>query len=150
MIKSQWLGALFPHKTSYADTTCLFCIVSSTSILLCQLGDGIIIYSENDVIKVLETKSKDFSNETMSLSRARINDWSIISIPKKKGCTYKLFISTDGVSDDIIESKLKDFFLEITNQIVKAKERQNPIIKRLLKKWPNNFSLDDKTIVVVK
>lgn len=149
-IKSRWLQALLPIKTFNADTTCLFSIVSSTSILMCQLGDGMIAYLDDGLFKVLDIGMKEFSNLTFSLGNAKLKDWHIVVLKKKPASKNFIFMSTDGVADDIIETKVEDFVLNIIEKINNKKIKQNPDLKRILKNWPNKYNMDDRTMVVVK
>ena len=80
----------------------------------------------------------------------KISDWKIKSIKKSSNIKYSILMSTDGISDDIIEEEMGNFYNELLKQKIDYKSKNNPILKKILKKWPNKYNLDDKTIVVVK
>ena len=139
-IQKKYIKKLWPFNLTNADTTCLFVIVSNKSILMCQIGDGLIA-SKGDKIITPEIKEKDFTNETRSFGKSKKKDWNLKMITKEENQSYKLILCTDGIAEDIIIDSLGDFVEEVS----KLKN-----LKTILKEWPNVYSNDDKTIVVVK
>lgn len=148
-IQTCWLKRLFPFSLKNCDTTCLFCLISENSILACQLGDGIILVKENDNINIIKSKEDDFSNETTGIGKAKIKDWTIKIIKKESNCEYRFLLGTDGISEDLLPEMLSEFVNTLTTNVA-GKYRNNSYLKSILNNWPNKYSNDDKTIVVVK
>ena len=148
-IQTCWLNKLFPFSLKTCDTICLFCIISENNILSCQLGDGIIAVKTNESVEIIRIKEDDFSNETVGIGRAKLKDWSIKIIKKDSNSNYKILLGTDGISEDLIEEKLLEFIENISLNTT-GKYYGNKYLTGILRDWPNKFSNDDKTIVVVK
>lgn len=148
-IQACWLSKLFPFSLKNCDTTCLFCIISENNILFCQLGDGIIAIKTNEDVEIIKTKEDDFSNETKGIGKSKINDWAIKIIKKEINIKYEILLGTDGVSEDLKLEMLSEFISTI-NSNVSGKYSKNKYLNNILRNWPNRFSNDDKTIVVVK
>lgn len=148
-IQACWISKLFPFSLKNCDTTCLFCIVSENNILSCQLGDGIIAIKANESVDVLKMKDDDFSNETRGIGKAKIKDWSIKIINKDVNTKYEILLGTDGISEDLIPETLAEFIDKISLNL-SGRYSKNKYLNSILRNWPNKFSNDDKTIVVVK
>ena len=148
-IQKTYLKKLWPYKLDNADTTCLFSLISNKNILLFQLGDGINAISINDKIILADEVEKDFTNETRAFGKSNRNDWKIKVINKEENSKYKLLLCTDGISEDLIEDNLSEFINNL-NLHVDKKYKKNRCLFDLINNWPNKYSKDDKTIVVVK
>lgn len=129
-------------------TTCLFSLIDrkNNQVVLAQLGDGLIFYESNDEISIL--KSIEEYNFTKSLGKSKaFNDWNI-RILNYTG-DFKLLIATDGISEDIEESKEKEFTDYLLKEILKMKrKRRNNYLKEKIENWPTKFHSDDKTICI--
>lgn len=148
-IQKKYKKRIWPFNFKNSDTTCLFSIISNTSILLFQLGDGLnVLKKQNQLIKC-EIEEKDFSNETRSFGHSKKDDWCFKAIRKEPDQVYKILMCTDGIADDIIDDSITQF-IDIICDSVDGKKINNSFLKKTLKNWPNKFSNDDKTIVVVK
>ncbi len=148
-IQTCWLSKLFPFSLKSCDTTCLFCVISENNILSCQLGDGILAIKTEESVDILKIKDDDFSNETIGIGKAKLKDWSIRITKKESNKKYEIILGTDGISEDLIIEAVADFIKDISSNTV-GKYTRNKYLTNILKKWPNKFSNDDKTIVVVK
>jgi serine/threonine protein phosphatase PrpC len=130
-------------------TTCLFVYIDkkNNKALLCQLGDGIIVFNSVDKVYVTP-KSIDF-NYTQALgSTKNISDWNITSIDFNSQ-NIEFFIATDGISDDIVENKEIDFMRYLIDSMNKIKKNnRNQFLKNILRDWPTKFHKDDKTICI--
>ena len=150
LLQKKWRKSLWPIKPSDADTTCIFAIISEKNILMCQVGDGLCAFKENNSTIVLSEKKDDFSNETVAFYKSNISNWKIQSIKKEDNNQYKLLLCTDGISEDLKIEFLGEFIDELVASITKNKKNNNPCLVDLMKRWPNQFSNDDKTMVVIK
>ncbi len=147
-IQKTFLNSLKPYNLKNSDTTCMFVLNSKDQIFAFQVGDGMIAIKADELI-IINDEDKDFSNETKSFGKSTFKDWKIKVIDKKEDQEYKVLISTDGVSEDLIIDELSSFIDDLS-QTIKGKRKNSYFLKNLLKNWPNKYSNDDKTIVVVK
>ena len=148
-IQSKYKKRIWPFNFNNCDTTCLFSLISSTSIMLFQLGDGLNAIVFNDDIVKCEFAEKDFTNETRSFGNSKKSDWLFKMVKKEDNINYELILCTDGISEDIIDDTAVEFIHTVSEKTI-GKNKNNPILKDILDSWPNKYSSDDKTIVVVK
>lgn len=151
LIHSIWNMLIYPYPKNECSTTCLFSIILNDGrVVLGQLGDGLIYYLQNNSLTVLDEKHDDFVNITTSMSSVKsINDWKykIINISNDN---FSLFMTTDGLSEDIIVEKRKDFLIYLLKKI-KCKTNQksrNITIKKILKNCEGEYNNDDKTLII--
>lgn len=148
-VQKKFKKKIWPFNLSNCDTTCLFSLISQSSILMFQTGDGLnALVSDNELIKC-EVEEKDFTNETIAFGKSKRNNWKFKMIKKEENKSYKLLLCTDGLSEDIIE----DSTVELINTLVdniSGKYNDNQFIKDTIDNWPNKYGGDDKTMVVIK
>lgn len=149
MVQTKFKKKIWPYNLKNCDTTCLFTLVSNASILLFQLGDGLNAVKFNEKILKCEVAEKDFTNETRAFGNSKSSDWIFKSIKKEEDTKYELILCTDGISEDIIDETISGFIDTLCNQ-TNGKYKNNQMLKKTLEEWPNKFSTDDKTLVVVK
>lgn len=116
---------------------------------LFQLGDGAVLYHQNETKQLLMSKSEGtFSNETTGLGLSKKwSDWNCKKIKLKKS-GQGLILMTDGISDDIDD--LDDFSLALFDELKgKSKRNGKRWITRELEAWPTPHHTDDKTIAVI-
>lgn len=148
-IQTKYKKRIWPFNLTNCDTTCLFSLISSTSIMLFQLGDGLnAIVCDENIIKC-ETTEKDFTNETRAFGKSKKSDWNFKVIKKEANKKYELILCTDGISEDIIDDTSVEFVHTVSCK-VNGRNKNNPVLNEILNSWPNKYSNDDKTIVVVK
>ena len=148
-IQSKYKKRIWPYNFNNCDTTCLFSLISSTSIMLFQLGDGLNAIVFNDDIVKCEFAEKDFTNETRSFGTSKKSDRLFKIDKKENNINYEWNLSTDDTSEDIIDDTAVEFIHTVSEKTI-GKNKNNPILKDILNSWPNKYSSDDKTIVVVK
>lgn len=148
-IQSKYKKRIWPFSLSNCDTTCLFSIISKNSILLFQLGDGLNAIIFNDDIVKCEIAEKDFTNETRAFGNSKKSDWIFKMLKKEENSKYELILCTDGISEDIIDETIVEFVHSVCAK-TNGKSKNNSVLKDILVSWPNKFSNDDKTLVVVK
>lgn len=148
-VQKKFCKKIWPFKLKDCDTTCLISLISSKNVILFQVGDGLNAVKFDSNLVKCHTDEKDFTNETKSFGKSRMMDWHFKSLIKEEGKKYEILMCTDGISEDIIEDTLPDFIYEVCKNAV-GKAKNNPLLKKILKEWPNKYSKDDKTIVVVK
>ena len=148
-IQIKFKKKIWPFNLKNCDTTCLFSLISSTSILLFQLGDGLNAVKYNDQVVKCDSQEKDFTNETRAFGNSKQSDWIFKSISKEENTNYELLLCTDGISEDIIDDSLLNFITTVCFNTY-GKNKNNKYLKNVLDTWPNKYSNDDKTILVVK
>lgn len=131
------------------STTCLFAYIDKINkrILLGQLGDGLLfLKSKKETVVV---RSTDDFNFTKSLGSSKsFNDWNIKCIDYELN-DFSLFITTDGISEDLVENKENEFLELIIQEMLKLKKnKRNYYLNQLLENWPTKFHTDDKTICI--
>lgn len=148
-VQAKFKKRIWPFNLKNCDTTCLFALVSNASIMLFQLGDGLNAVKFNDEIIKCEVAEKDFTNETRAFGNSKSSDWMFKNVKKEENTTYELILCTDGISEDIIDETMLEFIDTVCGKI-NGKCKNNPVLKTILEQWPNKYSTDDKTLVVVK
>jgi serine/threonine protein phosphatase PrpC len=130
-------------------TTCLFAYIDKVGkfIILGQLGDGLLFFKSNN--QKVYLRSDDDYNFTKSLGNSKsYSDWSIkkLDFDSKE---FNLLITTDGVSEDLVEGKENEFLeILIHDMAVLKKNKRNNYLNNLLEKWPTKYHTDDKTIFI--
>jgi len=130
-------------------TTCLFAYIDKTSkkVLLGQLGDGLLLIKSKGV--TVFDKSTDDYNFTKSLGSSKsYSDWNIKNINYDPN-DFILLITTDGISEDLVENKENEFANSLIHEMLKLnRNKRNNYLKQLLVNWPTKFHTDDKTICI--
>jgi len=152
LIHNIWQILIIPKVKEECSTTCLFCIYLNTGkVVLGQLGDGLICYYKNELLEVLSEKEEEFLNMTNSMSSARsVEDWDYKQFTLEQNEIFSLFMTTDGLSEDIYKEKRKEFIIFLTDKINKKCEqkKKNRILKNIIKKCEGKYNCDDKTIII--
>jgi serine/threonine protein phosphatase PrpC len=134
---------------SDCSTTCLFAFIDKIDekIILAQLGDGLLLFQNNNEIVFL--KSPDDYNYTKSLGSSKsFSDWNIKLIDINL-YDFNLLICTDGISEDLVENKEFEFTKNLISELEKLKQsKRNKYLTELLDNWPTKFHSDDKTICI--
>lgn len=130
-------------------TTCLFAYIDKTKkkILLGQLGDGLLlIKSQGETVFV---KSDDDYNFTKSIgSSTSYSDWNIKDVNFDTN-DFILLVTTDGISENLVENKEDEFAETIIQNMLELKNnKRNNYLNQLLVNWPTKFHSDDKTICI--
>lgn len=148
-VQKKFKKKIWPFNLSNCDTTCLFSLVSQSSILMFQTGDGLnALVSDNDLIKC-DVEEKDFTNETIAFGKSKKNNWKFKMIKKEENKSYRLLLCTDGLSEDIIEDSTVELIHTLADNLI-GKYKNNLYIKDVIENWPNKYGGDDKTMVVIK
>ncbi len=148
-IQKKFLKKIRPFTPKNCDATCLISLISSKSIMLFQVGDGLNVIKYNGSLIKCDVEEKDFTNETKSFGSSKQKDWHFKIMAKEVESTCKILMCTDGISEDIIEETMSDF-IDVACEGVIGKRANDPFLEKILKEWPNKYSKDDKTVVVVK
>lgn len=130
-------------------STCLFFYLdkSDNRIVLGQLGDGLIFFESK--IGIINLKSTDDYNFTKALGSSKsYDDWNVRDF-HLDDVSFSLLMTSDGVSEDLVENKEKVFINTLIKEISKLKKnKRNLYLKKLLENWPTKFHNDDKSICV--
>ena len=154
MIKDEWLKLISPYNPKDCSATCLFVLRSKKKCIAAMLGDGLIYLKgkkEEDSKLLIDEKKDDFSNSTVSMSDSNyLNEWRFFSISTKK--IASIFMSSDGISSDLIQGKEKEFADDILTDLNREKTLQDKrgYIQKTIDNWPVPKHSDDKTIVVME
>ncbi len=145
---------LFIHDLGYerkdCSTTCLFVYIDkdTQTALIGQLGDGMILIKSNKG-KYMTSKGIDFNYTNALGSSKNMKDWQIETMNVEFE-NMKLFLATDGISDDIVENKEEEFLDYLIASMEDIdKNKRSFLLRKILKNWPTKFHSDDKTICVV-
>ena len=94
-------------------------------------------------------KSTDDYNFTKSLGSSKsYNDWNIKQTDFDSE-DFNLIITTDGISEDLVENKEVEFAEKLVVSMLKIKRnKRNGYLYQLLKNWPTKYHTDDKTICI--
>jgi serine/threonine protein phosphatase PrpC len=130
-------------------TTCLFTYIEklNDTIILSQLGDGLVMYkTKNETISL---KSSDDYNFTKSLGSSKsYSDWNIKQTDFDSE-DFNILITTDGISEDLVENKEDEFAEKLVSSMLKIKRnKRNGYLHQLLKNWPTKYHTDDKTLCI--
>ncbi len=143
----HFLTWLFGSK--HFDTTCLFVFVNEKKIILAQLGDGLISVKKNDQLIVLPYHHTVYLNHTKSVYKSKVTEWVIQTLPLSADDKLEVFLTTDGLSNEIIQDQLGRFMEMLSNRVRPERQAtQNPAIVDILNQAPNHYNHDDKTIVI--
>lgn len=130
-------------------TTCLFAYLdkSDKKIILGQLGDGLLLVKSKGETVFL--KSTDDYNFTKSLGISKsYEDWNI-KLTNYDPDNFTLLVTTDGISEDLVENKEDEFAEAIIKKMSNLKQnKRNSYLNQLLVNWPTKFHTDDKTICI--
>jgi len=130
-------------------TTCLFAYIDKTSkiVLLGQLGDGLLlIKSKGETVFVKSTEDYNYT-KSLGISKS-YSDWNIKNVAYDIN-DFTLLVTTDGISEDLLENKEDEFAESIIQKMLNLKRnKRNNYLSQLLENWPTKFHSDDKTICI--
>lgn len=151
LIKKKWKRAIWPIKPNKADTTCIFAIVNSKNIMMGQIGDGLCAIKIGAQLYTLKSKDDDFSNETVAFYKGEQKDWQFQVYKKDDSNKYLLLLCTDGISEDLKQDMISEFIDELDKILeLDVNNTDNKELKQVIENWPNKYSNDDKTMVVIR
>lgn len=149
LIHTYWDLCVLPYDREDCAATCLFAaILHDNRCVMGQVGDGVILFKLDGQHYVLQEKEDDYLNTTTPLHLARRTDWHIedfyIDGP------FELLLATDGVSEDLVKENRFHFMTHLLEVIEGStiQKRKNRKLKRLLQKWENPYSTDDKSLII--
>ncbi len=152
-VSKEWRSRLGGGKPADFATTFLFAFRFSTGRLLVGgVGDGLVAVSggSTDVpYRTVDRPGGEFG-ETYSLSSSLgVHNWRITEFDDAGG-GHRVFLSTDGVSNDLLEHRI----LALTDWFRTRFEGSSCRVWRtgvrdLLLNWPTPGSTDDKTIAMM-
>lgn len=152
LIHIIWEMKIFPYEKKDCGTTCLFSIVINdrNKAIIGQIGDGLLAYIRGNEFNILKEKNDDFLNITNSIHDVKkFSEWSYEEFSLESS-NLTLLMCTDGVSEDIVENKQKEFILELESMLINKRsiKQRNKKLKKILKDWKNPYGDDDKTIIL--
>jgi len=145
LLKSLWDINISPYGQNDTSTTLLFTIVKNGKVYIGRVGDGVIaIFGKNNLL--VEEDKDMFTNYTVPFGRDEKIKWYIFD----EGDIDYIVMCSDGISEDIQQDKILDFFQNyVTNYKSILPRKRNNEIKQWLTKWPVKGHSDDKTIVTL-
>lgn len=153
LVELRWRVRIAPDPPEDCAATCLFALVRpSGELLVAGLGDGMVAVRVDGQATqwVLGQRGAGFSNQTAALGAARGPDaWSFRTFDTRAR-PFAAVITTDGISDDLLEERLDDFvsWLLETFGPLEAGSRYRKLAGEL-RAWPTPRHLDDKTLAVL-
>ena len=148
-----WLSEIGRYNPNQCGTTCLFAagITSQDRLLVGQLGDGIIYVQHEGTSRVINERQEEYSNLTNSIHRSETTNW-ICERFNMNGKMIRLLLATDGISEDLIQSRISDFVDYVDSGAMQKKTQieKNQYIKRMQLEWPTPMHSDDKTLLMIK
>ncbi len=148
-----WLSEIGRYNPNQCGTTCLFAagITSQDRLVVGQLGDGIVYVQLNGVSRVITNKTDEYTNLTSSIHNSKISDWICESFGMENQ-NIRLMLATDGIAEDLIQSKISDFvdYVDKGSMQKKTQIEKNQYIKRMQLEWPTPMHSDDKTLLMIK
>lgn len=152
LIHILWEMKISPYEKKDCGTTCLFSIFinDTNKVIIGQIGDGLLAYIKDNELSILKEKNDDFLNITNSMHNVKkFSEWTYDEFILENN-NLTLLMCTDGISEDIVENKEKEFILELENILVniKSMKQRNRKLKKILKFWKTPYSDDDKTIIL--
>ena len=153
LIQSIWLLEIGSIDANLCGTTCLFVcgIENQDRLVVGQLGDGIVYVQLNGVSRVITNKTDEYTNLTSSIHNSKISDWICESFGMENQ-NIRLMLATDGIAEDLIQSKISDFvdYVDSGSMQKKTQVEKNKFIKRMQVEWPTPMHSDDKTLLMIK
>ena len=153
LIHNIWQLELGSNDPSLCGTTCLFVcgIADQDKLVVGQLGDGIVYLQLDEASRVITNKTDEYTNLTSSIHNSKISDWicESICIENRK---IRLLLATDGISEDLIQSRINDFvdYVDCGAMEKKTQAEKNMFVKRMQIEWPTPMHSDDKTLLMIK
>lgn len=149
LIHTHWMKKVPTNSYKEYESTCLFALVIDSSLIVAQLGDGMIVAKSIDqksAVVLLDSKEDSFSNITNCIHQSfNLSDWKVESFDNFD--LEYLILCTDGISDDILKGSEVDFINDLTSEYKDMSVQDiNKDIKRWLNEWPVPKHTDDKTI----
>lgn len=138
------------HRSA-AGTTCIFvCVIGDEELIVGQIGDGMCYVSIDGEQMYVSRKDDDFSNIVDALSAdGKDTEWAMCRFSLKQSTEVKVFMATDGISSDVIpdrEEACAGYFIELVERC--PHEAADDELESVLKKWGEDGSDDDKTVIV--
>lgn len=149
-IYRQWLQVL-PVAPSHAPCTLLFAACRPDGdALVAQLGDGLLAYRAGGRFGVLSSERTGFSSETKALGISRSwADWQVARL-RLSGPGDGLVLMTDGVSDDLVQTRREAFLGMLRSECeVRSRRRSRTWLRQQMETWPTPAHGDDKTIAMI-
>ncbi|GAA2395483.1 hypothetical protein Cme02nite_55740 [Catellatospora methionotrophica] len=148
-LEARWREALAPLDAAQAATTVLLSLAHrSGEVLLCQLGDGLIAFTEGGRLEVF-VPADGFGNETEALGLAdRRPQWHVRRLPLLSG-GRQMLLATDGVSADLLPGALPGLIDHLSQDFAPLAPRtRHGRLCAQLRAWPTPGHFDDKTLAL--
>lgn len=147
-IHEHYVAGLKKKRRNAAGTTCLFAVFTKKKLYLGQAGDGVCCVFFNDIFKATGRKNTDFMNEVHAIDANRpYSGWRMRAIDLDTLDRADILLMTDGIADDILPDKMKDFTAFVIDKMANGGRGE---IKKLIVGWDVPCSSDDKTMVAVR
>ena len=147
LIHATWSLRVYPYAEEDCATTCLFAVADSDGRLhIAQLGDGLSLVMDGNVLQTITRTADDFSNETTGLGIARrLSEWQTLECSQSSETA--VLLATDGIADDLDSSRLGEFvrFVRSTYCPLAPAARWRRLAHDL-RNWPTPYHSDDKTL----
>lgn len=130
------------------QTTCLWVYIDKVhkEVVIGQIGDGIIAVKSDEFGVEVFSLEKEFLNETACLGGPNKEQFKVERLSYEN--SLKIFLATDGISDDIEETKIVQLcsYLEHKFELILPKDREQELIVELKNTMDNKYC-DDRTLI---
>ncbi len=139
-LRKKWRAA--------AGTTCLFAAFTKDKLYLGQAGDGVCSVFLNENFKATAQRNTDFMNEVYAIGANRpYEGWRMRTVGLDTLESADILLMTDGISEDILPDKMKDFTAFVIEKMANGGRRD---LKKMIDGWNVPGSADDKTMVAIR
>ena len=152
-VVAEWISRLSGCQPSECAATFLFGVRFYTGrMLVGGVGDGLVAVCHPRMPhgnKVVSRRAGEFG-ETYSLAdRSRTGSWTIEEFDDSDS-EHRVLLATDGVSNDLIESRIYDLTAWLHQKFARASGRGWRVgLRRELLRWPTPGSHDDKSLAMM-
>lgn len=138
------------RKRSQASTTCIFVHISPEhGTFIGQAGDGACYFKINDKFSMIVPPENEFANLVQPINPEKtIHKWKTRHLDTTNEDTMMFFLSSDGISNDIIPGKEYECLEFYASKLVCDKRKNNRFVHQIIKHWDVPGSVDDKTMIV--
>ena len=150
-LHQEWLRELGNIPPESAGTTCLAaCVDPRGRVVFAQLGDGLIVVRSAGNTWVPTGTRTGFGNETAAVGNAHQPEQWLTGEVTLSEPGDGIVMMTDGVSDDLQEPLLPQFFAALRRDLtIRSRRSGKRWLERQFNKWPVPMHGDDKTVAAI-
>jgi hypothetical protein len=153
MISDDWRRRIGADRPADFASTLLFAFrFRSGRLLVGGIGDGLIAVAHPSFprqCRLLERPGGDFGETFAISSTAGPSKW-VVEEFDDSDCCHRVLLATDGVSNDLVESKLPNLMEWLRSSYERSSNMRWRVgIREMLRRWPTPGAMDDKSIALL-